>query len=144
MKKFVMYGLTLAVLSSATVSYADIFMSSFSANACPDLSGSWIGTGKVSHWMIGDCSYRGSGNINRVDERGDFMLDLHINKSSGSILCPQTVETTLPGKCGDGQITLKTKYGHLTGHVAGNTGSATGQLSVAGVSADVTVTIKRV
>lgn len=144
MKKGLMIGTTVFALAFSTISSADIFLSTFSADSCENLAGKWQGTGKVTNWAIGECLYRGEGNVNHVDENGVFTLTLTVNKDSGSVLCPNHVTQVLPGMCRDGKISLKTDYGSLTGGISGNAGTAKGTISIAtGISADVVVQLRK-
>jgi hypothetical protein len=144
MKKAFVVSMTLAVMSFASLTNADIVMHAFGADSCKELAGKWMGTGKATNWIIGQCVYRGTGNIANIDAAGNFLLDIKTHKESGSLLCPQQVAAVLPGTCVNNTVKLITDYGHLNGSITGNMGTATGSLKIlAGVTADVVIDLQR-
>ena len=145
MKKGFVFGVAITLLSCATFSRAVIIIHSYNANACDDLAGEWTGTGKASNWAIGKCVYHGSGQLKNVDATGNFILDLSVDKESGSILCPAHTAAHMSGYCHDGKVTLITDYGHLTGDIANGSGQAKGTLKVSpGITAEVDIQIQKV
>lgn len=145
MKKGFVFGVAITLLSFASLSHANIIIHSYSANSCDDLAGEWTGTGKASNWAIGKCVYHGAGQLKNVDTAGNFILDLSVDKDSGSILCPAHTTAHMSGHCSDGRVTLITDYGHLTGDVANGSGHANGTLTVSpGITADVDIQLQKV
>ena len=145
MKRILLIGLTTAALSFATISHADATLHSHVANACEYISGYWMGTGKASNWVLGECIYHGSGTIGPVNDAGNFKIEITSDKDSGSLLCPSHTKKQLTGVCVNGVVTIRIEYGNLAGHFSQNAGDAKGTLSVApGMSADVVVQFQRV
>ena len=145
MKKAFIVSMTIAAMSFTTLSKADVMLHTFLANSCEDLVGNWVGSAKVTSWTIGQCIYRGNGNVQSIDKSGNFALYLKVNKESGSVLCPTQAEKIIPGNCLNNKVTLQTNYGNITGSIAGTVGSATGTLQIMfGVTADVVIGIRKV
>lgn len=136
--------LTLAlILMTSSATQADFLIHSATNLSCPMLMGNWTGSGKVSNWAV-DCSYRGSATVHSMDQSGNFIFDITVDKTGGSFVCPNHSSKSLAGSCQDGRIVFKTNYGHLTGNVSGDAGYAEGTLTISpGISADVKINIQR-
>ncbi len=140
MKRHLLIGTSIIMLSLANVAYADFFIHSSDLNTCPNIAGQWNGTGVLSNWLIGSCLYHGTGKIGNVDNVGHFTLDVAAEKESGSIVCPQSPTVQLAGTCVDGNVTISTSYGNLTGNMSGNQGDAKGTLTISpGITVDVNI-----
>lgn len=144
MKARLRFGVSTMLLLASSVVSADILLYTPNADTCASLPGAWSGTGKVYQWSIGTCLYHGKATIQSVDATGHFILDIAVEKDSGSLLCPNHYETRLPGSCVDGQLALTTKYGHLTGALSGDTGHAEGTLTISpGINAQVNIQLQK-
>lgn len=133
-------GLSILLIALTSSAYASF---SFHANSCNDISGDWAGSGEATNWLI-DCNYHGTGQIGAVDENGNFILYVNVDKDQGSFVCPSHREETLKGTCHNGNIVIDTNHGNLTGTVTHNYGEANGTISIApGVSADVVIKLQR-
>lgn len=144
MKQKVLMGVMVATMFLANTSHANFTFYSSNSNGCEQVSGRWSGTGKASNWLIGDCVYQGLGTISTVDAAGKLVLDVDVNKRSGSVLCPGHASQKLTGTCVNGTVTLNTGYGNLSGNFSQNQGSARGKLSFLGLSADISVQFQRI
>lgn len=144
MKRILLAGFAVAALSVATMSHADFIFQSNTAIDCKDLSGQWLGSGKVKNPVLKECTYHGVGYIGAVDSNGIFALDLMATKDSGSVLCPKQAVQRFKGTCVAGKVVLVTEYGKLNGNFSQNSGTATGTLMFKpGMTADVAIQFKR-
>jgi hypothetical protein len=143
MKGKFLIGLAIATLSLTNAAHADFTFYS-EDHHCKHVHGSWSGSGKAHHWLIGTCEYNGSGTISELDSNGHFGLQVKADKQSGSLLCPRHTEHALTGKCVNGEVTVMTEYGNLTGIFSEHSGTSSGTLNVsAGVNVDVEIQFKR-
>ncbi|MFC3909751.1 hypothetical protein ACFORL_11785 [Legionella dresdenensis] len=138
-------GFLFPALLLSTACHANFMFQSFTPNVCDNLAGNWAGSGKASNWIIGTCSYHGTGTISAVDSNGRFSVKVSADKDSGNLLCPAHAAKQLTGTCLNGIITIITEYGDLAGNFSENNGQAKGTLTVApGIKADVLVNFQRV
>ncbi|KTC83839.1 hypothetical protein [Legionella brunensis] len=143
MKKNLLIGF-IAAMSFAGVLHADFTFYASDSNTCEYVAGQWVGKGKASNWLLGECVYQGSGTVGPVDSQGNFTLEVTADKNSGNILCPDHAHKELSGTCNNGVVKIITEYGNLSGNFSRNAGDAKGKLTVApGVSADITVRFQR-
>lgn len=96
LSKQVFFGL---VFLFATVSY------SFAAkqDLCSDLEGTWTGKGKVRLFFL-SCGYDGTMTVGPGNPAN---TTISVKKSSGSFLCPKTVEYNVMGSCDNGNVEFK-------------------------------------
>ncbi|MGL5742909.1 MAG: hypothetical protein ACRCXC_10415 [Legionella sp.] len=104
MRLKLLIGFTVA-MSFAGISHADFKFYS-DPNACNNVAGSWVGSGKASNWWL-DCSYEGAGTVSVPDVLGGFTLEVNANRSSGSFLCPEHATARLEGICLDGVVLIR-------------------------------------
>jgi len=143
MKRILLMGFSAALISFTHSSYANYNFHSNQPNACEYVAGQWAGAGKATNWML-ECTYHGSGSSSSLDAAGNFTIDLIADKDSGSFLCPSHAEKHLKGICQNGNVTIFTEYGDMSGSFTKNTGEAKGTLSVGpGMSADVSLQFQR-
>ncbi|KTD10654.1 hypothetical protein Lgra_1620 [Legionella gratiana] len=137
-------GLMVSALSLTTAAHADFTFYS-STNDCKNVSGNWKGAGTATHNRWIKCHYEGSGTISELDSAGNFTLEVEARKLSGSTFCPSYTKHALTGVCTNGQVTVKTEYGNLTGNFSTNSGSSNGTLTVLpGIDVDVEILFQRV
>jgi hypothetical protein len=97
---------------------------------CGRLSGKWNGSGKFSHWLVGECVYDGVWTTEALTTPGQFLLRVDIHKKSGSIFCPRRGKTKFKGFCDHGNITIQTGRGVLRGTIAKTEGNAQGTIYI--------------
>lgn len=143
MKRNIFIGLIGAVLIN-TGTYADYSFRLANNNSCESISGSWSGKGKATNWLIGSCTYHGTGTVGPVDSTGHFTVHAEADKDHGTPLCPDHASEQLTAVCLNGVVTIKTDFGSLKGNFSSNNGSAKGTLSVSpGMEADVSIQFYR-
>lgn len=144
MKRALIAGLSIIILSLTNQSYAHSTLYSNDPNACEHVAGQWVGTGTASNWFLGECAYHGSGSISPLDDTNKFTVDLSVDKNSGSFLCPGHVHKVISGTCLNGTVTLNTEYGDLTGIFSQESGEANGTLTVSpGINATISIQFQR-
>lgn len=136
-------GGALAVFLAIPAAHADYLFYSSAADACEQISGHWIGSGKAESWLA-DCAYHGQGYASAVDAAGNFSIDVSADKDSGSFICPSHTERKLMGNCANGVVTFRSDYGNITGVYANNSGTAVGTLTASpGIDVDVSIQFTR-
>ena len=134
--------ISLALLS--TGAYAEYSFSLANTESCESIAGSWSGKGKATNWLLGSCTYYGTGIVSIVDNTGHFSVRIIADKDYGNKLCPEHATEQLNGVCLNGVVTIKTDFGSLKGNFSENNGSAKGTLSVSpGIDADVSIHLFR-
>ena len=136
-------GLICLTLLTSNV-YAEYSFSLDNPESCESIAGSWSGKGKATNWLLGSCTYHGSGIVSAVDSTGHFSVRTTADKDYGNKLCPEHATEQLNGVCLNGVVTIKTDFGSLKGNFSENNGSAKGTLSVSpGIDADVSIHLFR-
>lgn len=145
MKRILLVGFTAITVSFVNTSFAAFTLRSNDSNICQQIEGQWLGTGILSNWFIGECSYQGVGNIKLIDNSGNFILSMNAEKVSGSRFCPQNAAEHFGGICANGIVTIMTEYGDLEGSFSEHSGSAKGSLSIGpGINAKVDIQFQHV
>ena len=135
---------SISLLLSSPILQANIVLQNHALNACEHISGYWEGSGKASHWMIGECLYHGSGLVSSVDHNGALSAELIVEKDSGSFLCPARVKKHLKGSCNNSNVSIITPYGDLIGIFSENQGHSHGKLKISsGINVNVSIHFSR-
>lgn len=143
MKRFFLAGITAITVSFANTSFATFSLHSNDYDMCQHIEGQWLGSGTLSNWLIGECIYRGVGQIKIIDNSGHFILNMNVEKKSGSRFCTDSIAEQFSGNCTNGVVTIITDYGDLEGSFSEQSGSAQGTLSIApGMSAKLNISFQ--
>jgi hypothetical protein len=134
-------GILAAILLVSGVSHADYSFHLSGSNAvCEDILGDWSAKGKATNWLLGSCTYHGTGTVSPVDSDGHFTAQVTAYKDYGTSLCPKHFSEQINATCVDAVVTVKTDFGRLKGTFSGTSGSASGTLSVSsGINANVSI-----
>jgi hypothetical protein len=144
MKKNIGKGCIGLIWLLAGSAYAEYHFYLANSSACNTISGEWSGKGKASNWLLGSCTYHGTGTISAVDTSGHFTAMVSAQKDHGPALCPAHISQQVHAVCLNGEMTIKTDFGRLNGTFGTNSGSANGTLSVSpGIEADVSMQFYR-
>lgn len=144
MKRNLQLAFIAAIMSFTSMSHAEFIFHLNTPNACDSISGHWSGKGRATNWLLGECSYHGSGEISTVDSTGHFTVNVTADKDSGSPFCPAHSTEKLNAVCANGVVTVKTEFGNLVGNFSDTSGSAKGTLTVSpGMDADVSIKFQR-
>lgn len=112
---------------------------------CSTIPGNWSGTGTIKSSNL-TCNYTGTGVVRATANPSQFTMDVSMQKSSGSKLCPPDANLqNLSATCVNNTITMSEMGVDLTGQLTnnGNTASINGTVDVPAigtVSADIHLT----
>jgi hypothetical protein len=90
---------------------------------CSTTPGHWAGSGEVSKGSL-KCYYTGDAVVSATADSTQFIMDISMQKSSGSKLCPEKESFTLPATCINNTIIIKNEDADLTGTLSNNGNNA--------------------
>lgn len=96
-------ALSLSIFSLSIVSAAA------SPDRCKNIDGMWKGSG-YADFTFGKCTYSGEGTIKRLDDGGNIVFDMQLQKVSGSgadLICSSTLPVEGSGFCKDNQLEFR-------------------------------------
>jgi hypothetical protein len=128
----------------SSVAHADIILhqSSGEQDYCSTIPGNWNGTGTIKSNSL-TCNYSGSGTIRATANPTQFLMDVSMQRTSGSKLCPATESMqNIATNCANNVITISDMGVDLTGQLtdSGKNATVDGTMEVPGigtVSADI-------
>ncbi len=112
--------------------------------SCNRLNVKWIGVGKFSSWLTGECVYEGVWTSEPLEQQRRFLLRVTVKKKSGNIFCPKSGKTKFPGQCEHENIIIHTGRGDLYGTLGKFGGEAKGRVQIIpGIKGSLVVKFKR-
>lgn len=98
------------------------------SDTCNNLAGNWSGKGDVKLFVL-SCKYDAKV---KVGEGNPAVVDITVNKSGGSFLCPKSVQHTVMGSCNNGDLTMKDDKVDVKGKLSeeGRSASLSGTIKV--------------
>lgn len=130
-----------SIITACLMLCSAVSSASSNDNICDNLAGTWEGSANIKVFVF-SCGYDA---VLQVPEGNPALVNINARKSSGSFLCPGSIQRDIMGKCDQGKVTLKDDRIDVSGELSsdGLSANISGTISVMGRH-PLNITVKKV